>query len=99
MAYEIVIAMNVVDTPMYERYREAMRPILEAFGGAIVYDLVVERVLKSPAAHPITRVFSIRFPSRAQSAAFFGDAGYLAARAKYFEASVAGYSVMAEVEG
>lgn len=98
MGYQIVIAMNVTDEPGYERYRAAMGPILESFGGAFVYDMAVARVLKSPAAHPITRVFSIRFPSREKAAAFFADAGYLEVRRRHFEASVAGYSIMAEVE-
>lgn len=98
MGYQMFVAMNVTDEPGYERYRAAMRPILESFGGAFVYDVVVARVLKSPAAHPITRVFSIRFPSRERSAAFFADAGYLEVRRRHFEAAVAGYSMMAEME-
>lgn len=96
MPHTVVIAMNVVDADRYAKYRAAMLPVLAGYGGHFGYDLVVDSVLKAPATHPITRLFSIVFPSRAVREAFFADPAYIAARREHFEISVSGYSVVAE---
>lgn len=94
MAHQMLVAMNVIDTHRYTRYRDAMSPILRQFGGRFVYDLVVSTVLQSPADHPITRLFSLEFPSRDDRDAFFASADYRRARAEHFEAAVDGYTVI-----
>lgn len=96
MPHTIVVAMNVIDADRYAAYRAAMLPILARYGGQFGYDLVVAAVLRSPASHPITRVFTIVFPSRAVREAVFADPEYLAARERHFVPAVNGYSVMAE---
>lgn len=86
--------IHVTDADEYARYRAAMMPILERFAGSFGYDLVIEEVKKSEAAHPINRVFTIRFPDEASSVAFFADAGYREVRARHFEGAVRGVTRM-----
>jgi len=99
MRFQIIVAMNVTDSERYASYRAAMLPVLDRFGGRFVYDLVVSHVLKSPVEHPITRVFSIAFPSREARVAFFADPAYALARAEHFDAAVSGFTIVAETEG
>lgn len=96
--HEVLIAMNVTDPAGYAAYRLAMTPILERFSGRFRYDFIVAETLRSEASHPVTRVFSIAFPARAARDAFFADPDYLAARARHFTSSTAGYTILAEVE-
>ncbi len=102
--HEIIVAMNVVDVARYARYRAAITPLLEAAGGSFGYDLEVSRVLKTPGGeaghggHPITRVFTMRFASRAAREAFFADERYLRAKAADFVAAVDGFTVLAEID-
>lgn len=98
MEFRIIIAMNVTDPARYAQYRAAMIPVLERFGGRFEYDMVISTVLKSPAAHPISRVFMMAFPSRGVSTAFFGDHDYVAAKEAHFYDAVDGFTVIAEVE-
>jgi uncharacterized protein (DUF1330 family) len=98
MPHELTIAMNVTDPKGYAAYRAAMTPILESMGGSFTYDLIVGQALKNPTPHPITRVFTMRFPDRATRDKFFADPNYLKARETHFTKSVDGYTVMAEVD-
>jgi uncharacterized protein (DUF1330 family) len=93
--YVAIYAAHVTDEATYQRYRDAMRPILEAHGGAFRYDFVVSRALISPLDQPINRVFMIAFPTRAAAAALFSDPAYLAVRRALFEPSVAAISQLA----
>lgn len=94
--YEMIVAMNVVDPERYASYREAMRPILERYGGGFRYDLVVSETLRSESSHPITRVFAIHFRDRNACAAFFADSNYLDVKAQRYEGAVDGHTVLAE---
>lgn len=96
MPHHIVVAINVVDEHRYESYRAAMLPILHHFGGCFGFDLLVSRVLRSPAPHPINRIFTIQFPSRAARESFFDDPQYRHARLAHFDAAVAGFTLIAE---
>lgn len=96
MPHELVIAMNVTDPDTYARYREGMTPILASYGGGFRYDLVVSHTLRSPATHPITRVFALYFRDRAARQAFFADPEYLAVREALLVPSIDGYTVIAE---
>ncbi len=85
-----VWGIHVTDQAEYARYREAMTPILERFGGSFGYDFVVGEVKKTEAPHPINRVFTMRFPDEASSTAFFADIRYREVRARHFEHAVEG---------
>jgi len=98
MAHEMLVGLHVVDDATYQRYRDAMRPILTAHGGEFRFDYVVSEVRKSATDHEVNRVFAIRFPDRARSEAFFANAEYRAARKRYFEPSVGGLTILAEYE-
>ena len=94
--YDSLVALHVTDDAGYARYRTAMTPILETFGGRFVHDFVVAETLRTDADHPVNRVFVISFPDAAAKAAFFADPAYLAVRAEHFDASVGGATVLAE---
>lgn len=96
MAYEMIVALEITDDATYARYRDAMRPLLESYGGGFRYDFVVAEVLKSASEHPIQRVFAIHFRDRDARDAFFADPRYLEIRARYFDASVRGRTILAE---
>ncbi|GLQ32753.1 DUF1330 domain-containing protein [Litoribrevibacter albus] len=93
MAYEIHVGVRVEDEAGYQAYREGMYPILQKYQGDFVFDLSVDKLLKSPLEEAVNRVFIIRFCDQAKKEAFFSDPEYLAVRQQYFEPSV-GYSAM-----
>ncbi len=98
MPFENLVGLDVADEATYQSYREAMLPILNRYGGGFRYDFRVSEVLKSETDSEINRVFIIHFPDRAAKEAFFADADYLEARAKYFEPSVATVTILSEYE-
>jgi uncharacterized protein (DUF1330 family) len=98
MAFEMLVGLNVVDQEEYASYRAGMTPLLEAAGGTFAYDFEVARTLKADAAHPINRVFLIRFPDRATRDQFFSSPAYLAIRERYFANSVQGATRIAEYD-
>ncbi len=98
MAHEMIVAMHVLDDEGYARYRDAMRPLLESYGGGFRYDFVVSKVLRSEAEHPINRVFAIHFRDRESRDAFFADPRYRAVRERFFDASVGARTLVAEHE-
>lgn len=88
MSYERLMAMQIKDEAAYEKYRAAMFPILQKYGGGFRYDFQVSKVLKAEAAHPINRVFAIYFRDEAAKDAFFADPEYVAIREKFFVPAV-----------
>ncbi|MFT3766194.1 MAG: DUF1330 domain-containing protein [Minicystis sp.] len=80
--------LSIRDQALYQRYREAMTPILARHGGRFGYDFTIREVLKSEVEAPIDRVFSMLFPSRAAADGFFADPAYRAVRAELFEPAV-----------
>jgi uncharacterized protein (DUF1330 family) len=94
MAHELVVGLTVTDDATYARYREAMAPLLAAHGGGFRYDFRIAEVLKSASSHPINRVFAIYFESKAKKDAFFANPDYLAVKARYFQPSVAGTTII-----
>lgn len=94
MSCEILVGLNVVDENEYTIYRERMLPILNRYGGNFVYDFDIANVRKSPLAHEVNRVFTIRFPNQAQREAFFSDEEYLQVRKQHFEPSVTHAAIM-----
>lgn len=98
MAYELLVAMHVVDEDVYRQYRAAMTPILESLGGGFRYDFVVSNALKSEAPHPINRVFAIFFPDKKAKEAFYVHPDYVQIKKRFWEPSVAGRTILAEYE-
>lgn len=98
MAFELMVGLTVSDSQTYAAYREAMAPLLREHGGGFRFDFEVARVLKSEAPHEINRVFAIYFRDRANKDAFFSRPEYLAIKARFFEKSVAGTTIIAEYE-
>lgn len=83
----VLFGLEVTDEATYSRYRSAMTPILESYGGAFGHDFVVARVLKGDGG--INRVFTISFPDRPTRERFFADEEYRAVRRALFEPAVA----------
>lgn len=98
MTLENLVGMHVTDDASYTRYRAAMTPLLHAHGGAFRADFRIAEELRSPAAHPINRLFVITFPDRQSKDAFFGHPDYAAMRERHFTPAVAAFTVLAEYE-
>ncbi len=94
--HTLLVGLVVADPEGYRRYREAMTPILERFGGRFGYDFVVSEVLRSEVDQPINRVFTLVFPNRAASVGFFGDPHYQEVRALHFVPAVRHATIIAE---
>ncbi len=89
MAVEDVVGLQVMDEVLYAKYREGMLPILKKMGGYFRYDAHIQQELKSPANHPINRIFIIGFPNARIRDSFFSDPDYLAVRKEFFDRAVA----------
>lgn len=88
MSYERIMGLDVFDDTQYQKYRDAMMPILKRFGGAFGFDFKVSEVLLSPTDDNINRVFTISFPSEKHMDDFFSNPEYLSVQQKYFNDSV-----------
>ncbi|MEO1272112.1 MAG: DUF1330 domain-containing protein [Myxococcota bacterium] len=98
MAFENLVAMNVIDEERYPMYREAMRPLLESYGGGFRFDFGVQTTHTGPKEHPVTRVFGIYFRDREACQQFFADPRYAEVRKTHFEGAVDGFTVLAEYD-
>lgn len=98
MTFEMLVGLTVSDAAVYQQYRDAMTPILQVHGGGFRFDFTVDRALRSPADHPINRVFGIHFPDRGARDAFFAHPDYQAAKARFFARAVTGTTILAEYE-
>ncbi len=88
MATEILVALQVTDNQLYDRYRAEMFPILQAYGGSFGYDFKVAEMLQSETTEPINRVFTIRFQNKDNIDSFFKNEDYLAIKKLYFTPAV-----------
>lgn len=98
MAYEMLVGLNVLDDQKYQEYREAMQPILAAYGGGFASDFKVSEVLLPESGRDINRVFTIYFRDRAAMDAFFSNPEYLKVKSQYFDASVGRTMIIASNE-
>lgn len=98
MSYEMLVGLNVIDDHRYQEYRTAMKPILSQFGGNFGYDFKVSEVLLPEESNDINRVFTIKFPSKADMEAFFSNPDYLDAKSRYFESSVKSTTIISAYE-
>ena len=94
MAYERIMGLDVIDDQKYQKYREAMTPILQSFGGSFGFDFKVSEVLLSKTDDNINRVFTIAFPTQNQMDSFFSNPEYLDVKGKYFDQSVQSKTVL-----
>lgn len=94
MTFERVMGLNVIDDQAYQRYREAMLPILKTFGGAFGYDFRVSEVLLSKTEDDINRVFTIEFPSKQKMQAFFENPDYVSVRNRHLKHSIKSKTVI-----
>lgn len=85
---ERIMGVNVINDTEYQKYREAMMPILKEFGGSFGYDFKVSEVLLSKTDDKINRVFTIEFPSRQKMEAFFSDPDYVAVKNQHLDNSI-----------
>lgn len=88
MTYERIMGLEVIDQDMYQDYRDAMTPLLNAVGGDFGFDFIVSKVLKSKTEDNINRVFTLEFPSKEIMNQFFNSPEYLAFKKRYFDGSV-----------
>lgn len=93
--FERIMGINVIDEPEYQKYREAMFPILKSFGGAFGYDFRVSEVLLSKTEDKINRVFTIEFPSKQKMEAFFSFPDYLAVQNRHLKNSINSKTIIA----
>ena len=98
MSYEMLVALNVLDDQMYQEYRDAMKPILAAYGGGFSYDFKVSEVLLSEDNSEINRVFTIKFPDNEKMEGFFSNPEYLKVKDAYFEGSVGNTIIISSYE-
>ena len=74
--YEMMVGLKVINDEVYQNYREAMKPILETFGGGFRYDFKIAETLKSETDDPINRVFAIYFSREEMMEKFFSHEDY-----------------------
>ncbi|MFT5706360.1 MAG: hypothetical protein ACI9ES_000639 [Oceanospirillaceae bacterium] len=98
MAFEILLAMEILDEHSYSLYRKAMTPILHSYQGKFGYDFKVSQVLICEENPAINRVFTLTFSNQQQKEKLFSDPEYLAIKEKYFVGAVGKISRIASYE-
>jgi len=91
----MLVGLQVEDDALYQSYREAMLPILEAHGGGFRYDLRVSEVLRSATPEPMNRLFAIYFASEQAMQDCFADPDYVRAKERFFGPSVTATTIIA----
>lgn len=94
MTFERIMGIYVFDEPVYQKYREAMTPILHSVGGSFGFDFKVSDVLLSKTDDLINRVFTIEFPNEAVMDSFFSNPEYLVIQQRYFVHSVSSKTII-----
>lgn len=98
MRFEMLVGLQIENEKVYQNYREAMRPILEIYGGGFRYDFKVSEVLANQEGRAINRVFTIGFKDRESRDAFFSHEAYQKVKAEFFEKSVGATTVISEYD-
>lgn len=98
MAHEMIVGLQIKDSATYQQYREAMKPLLEQYGGGFRYDFKIQETLKSASPKPINRVFAIYFKDVASMEEFFSHPEYLKIKEEYFEKSVDATTIISSYE-
>lgn len=92
------VGLELRDEAGYARYRAAMMPLLERFGGRFDWDFRVSEVLRGPEGARVDRVFALSFPHRGARERFFADPAYLEVRERHFAPAVGSVATLAEIE-
>lgn len=95
MAYEMLVGIEVNNNEIYQKYRDAMAPVLKEYGGEFKLDFVVSETLKPLDKQKVNRVFALSFKDEKTKVAFFKDPEYLKAKETYFDISVADATMFA----
>jgi uncharacterized protein (DUF1330 family) len=88
MVFERCMGLMVRDEEGYQRYRDAMTPLLQKAGGRFRYDFRVSEALITESSDPINRVFIISFANKDSHDAFFSDPAYQKIRKEHLNDSV-----------
>ncbi len=83
MSFERIMGLHVIDDKEYQKYREAMEPILKSIGGSFGFDFKISEVLRSKTEDEINRVFTIEFPSKIDMEKFFSRPDYIEIQNKH----------------
>lgn len=94
MSIERIMGLHVIDDEEYQRYREAMEPILNSIGGSFGFDFIIAEVLKSKTNDHINRVFTIEFPSEKEMENFFSRPDYLDIQNRHLKNSIKSKTVI-----
>jgi uncharacterized protein (DUF1330 family) len=94
MSFERIMGLHVIDDEEYQKYREAMEPILKSIGGSFGFDFKISEVLRSKTDNEINRVFTIEFPSKKEMEKFFSRPDYLEIQKKHLVNSVKSKTVI-----
>ena len=77
----LIFSLKVTNPKVYARYRAAIAPVLERFGGKIAKEYDVAHALHSDdEAEDVTKIAMFAFPEQAALDAFFADPAYQAAK-------------------
>jgi uncharacterized protein (DUF1330 family) len=93
--FERVMGIHVVDDQEYQKYREAMEPILISMGGSFGFDFKIAEVIRSKTKDEINRVFTIEFPSQQKMEEFFSRPDYLEIKKQHLDRAVKSRTVIA----
>ena len=95
MSHDLLIAVDVIDPPLYEAYRDAIVPIMGRVGASFRHDVQVGDVLTPGGDVPMSRLFVISFPDRAARDAMFGDPSYIDIREAHFPKALNAITILA----
>jgi uncharacterized protein (DUF1330 family) len=98
MSFQRIMGLDVTDDGEYQKYREAMEPILNSIGGAFGYDFKIAEVLRSKTEQKINRVFTIEFPTREAMDSFFSRLDYLEIKKRHLDGAIKSKTVIALYE-
>ena len=90
------VGVQVSDEEGYQRYRDAMMPLLLECGGLFLLDVRVSEVLKAPQDGRFNRLFIIRFPDAETASGFFTTEAYVAIRDALFSPSVSSVTMISK---
>lgn len=77
----LIIALKINDQEAYDRYREALRPLMQRSGVKVAKEYLVGEALHSQAPdESVNRVAMFSFTDAGTKAAFFSDPDYERAR-------------------
>ena len=98
MSYELLVGLHVIEPKLYDKYRQAMTPLLKKYDGGFRYDFWIEETLKSATVDRMNRVFVIYFKNKETMKLFFNNAEYLQIKNEYYINAVSATTILSEYE-